>query len=126
LNKDLILFRRHLKMSNGMMADKSSTKAVIDGKISVISKGKTWLRHTEGKQSGMIDLLVLEGIYSTKEMAIKIEKNFPKITDSEKRVKDHIDHLQKGDGRNRASGMKPHFLNINIDAAGKVRFNTAN
>jgi len=31
---------------------------------------------------------------------------------SAKRVKNHLAHLQQGDSRNRASGMKPHNLKL--------------
>lgn len=84
-----------------------------------VSKGKTWLGHSENRQSGMIDLLIFEGVYSLKEIAINIEKTFPSVTDAEKRVQGHIEHLQTGDARNRASGMKPHYLKITTDVAKK-------
>jgi hypothetical protein len=109
-------------MSNGTNNDHSNTKAVVNGSIPKVSEGKTWLGHSENKQSGMIDLLILEGIYSQKEIAIKIEKAFPGVTDAEKRVQSHIDHLQNGEPRGRAAGTKPHRLKITTDAARKMRF----
>ena len=109
-------------MSNGTNDDRSNTKAVVNGSMSKVSKGKTWLGHSENKQSGMIDLLILEGVYSQKEIAIKVEKAFPGVTDAEKRVQGHIEHLQTGNTRDRASGMKPHYLKIITDAARKIRF----
>jgi hypothetical protein len=109
-------------MSSGRNDDLSNTKAVVKGSTPKVSGGKTWLGHLESKQSGIIDLLIIEGVYSIKEIAIKIEKTFPGVTNSEKRVEDHIEHLKTGDARNRASGMKPHYLKIIKDAANKVRF----
>lgn len=109
-------------MSNGTNDDRSNTKAVVNGSMLKVSRGKTWLGHSENKQSGMIDLLILEGVYSQKEIAIKIEKTFPSVTVAEKRVQSHIDHLQNGEPRGRAAGTKPHFLKITTDAARKIRF----
>lgn len=109
-------------MSNGTNDDRSNTKAVVNGSMPKVSKGKTWLGHSENKQSGMIDLLILEGIYSQKEIAMKVEKTFPSITDAEERVESHIEHLQTGDARGRAAGTKPHCLKIIVDAAIKLRF----
>jgi len=109
-------------MSNGANDDHSNTKSVVDGSMPKVSSGKTWLGHSENKQSGMIDLLILEGVYSLKEIAVKVEKAFPGVINAEKRVEGHIQHLQTGDARNRASGMKPHCLKITTDAARKIRF----
>jgi hypothetical protein len=109
-------------MSNGSKDDQSNTKAVVNGSVPKVSKGKTWLGHSENKQSGLIDLLIIEGVYSQKEIAIKVEKAFPSVTDSEKRVESHIQHLLTGDARGRAAGTKPHYLKITTDAARKLRF----
>ena len=109
-------------MSNGSNDDQRNTKAVVNGSMSKVLEGKTWLGHLENKQSGMIDLLILESVYSIKEIAIKIENSFPYVRNSVKRVQAHIEHLQTGDARGRASGMKPHYLKITTDAARKVRF----
>lgn len=109
-------------MSNGRNGDRSNTKAAVNGSIPKVSGGKTWLGHSENKQSGMIDLLILESVYSIKEIAIKIEKAFPGVTDAGKRIQSHIEHLQTGDARDRAAGTKPHYLKITTDAAKKVRF----
>ncbi len=109
-------------MSSGRNDDRSNTKAVVNGSMPKVSGGKTWLGHLENKQSGMIDLLILESVYSVKEIAIKIEKAFPSVTDAGQRIQSHIEHLQTGDARGRASGMKPHHLKITTDAAKKVRF----
>jgi hypothetical protein len=64
--------------------------------------------------------LILEGIYSVKEIAIKVESAFPGVTDSVRRVEKHIEPLCTGDSRNRL--QEPHHLKITTDAAGKVRF----
>ena len=58
-------------MSGGNKDDLSSTKSVARGVTPTMSRGKTWLGHFENRQSGLIDLLILEGIYSVKEIAIK-------------------------------------------------------
>ena len=85
-----------------------------------VSRGKTWLGHFENRQSGLIDLLIVEGIYSVKEIAIKVEKAFPGITDSVSRIEGHIEHLRTGKS---ADGLQePHRLKIVTDAAGKIRF----
>ena len=109
-------------MSNGRNSDRGSTKAVSNGSMPKVSDGKTWLGHSEYNQSGMIDLLILEGIYSLEEIAIKIKKAFPTVKNAENRVKDHIEHLQTGNARGRAAGTKPHYLKITADAASKVHF----
>ena len=107
-------------MSSGNMDDLSKTKSVAKSAIPTVSRGKTWLGHFENRQSGLIDLLILEGIYSVKEIAIKVESTFPGVTDSVKRVKEHIEHLRTGNSRDRL--QEPHRLKITTDAAGKVRF----
>lgn len=112
-------------MSNGSKDDQSNTRAVVNGSVTNVSKGKTWLGHSENKQSGMIDLLILEGVYSQKEIAIKVEKAFLGVRDAEKRVESHIQHLQTGDARGRTAGTKPHCLKIIVDAARKIRFDVA-
>jgi hypothetical protein len=109
-------------MSSGNKDNLSNTISVVKGIIPVVSQGRTWLGHLENRQSGLIDLLILEGIYSVKEIAIKVERAFPGVTDSVKRVEDHIEHLREGDSRGRSQGMEPHHLKITTDAAGKVRF----
>ena len=109
-------------MSSGNKDDLSNTKSVARSVIPTVSQGKTWLGHFENRQSGLIDLLILEGIYSVKEIAIKVERAFPSVTDSVRRVEDHIKHWRTGDSRGRSQGMEPHHLKITTDAAGKVRF----
>ena len=109
-------------MSSGNKDDLSNTKSVVKCVMPMVSRGKTWLGHFENRQSGLIDLLILEGIYSVKEIAIKVERAFPGVTDSLRRVEDHIEHLRAGNSRGRSQGMEPHRLKITTDAAGKVRF----
>jgi hypothetical protein len=70
-------------MSSGRNDDYSNTRAVVSGAMPKVSSGKTWLGHLENKQSGLIDLLILAGIYSIKEIALKIEYVFPAVTNSE-------------------------------------------
>jgi hypothetical protein len=81
-------------MSSGKKDNPSNTRSVMKGLKPTVSRGKTWLGHLETSQSGLIDLLILEGIYSVKEIATKIENAFPGVTDSEKRVEDRVEHLQ--------------------------------
>ena len=80
-------------MNTGNKDDLSNTKSVAKSVMPGVSRGKTWLGHFENRQSGLIDLLILEGIYSVKEIAIKVERAFPGVTDSVRRVEDHIEHL---------------------------------
>jgi hypothetical protein len=108
-------------MSSGGNDDRSNTKAVVNGSMSKVSEGKTWLDHFENKQSGMIDLLILEGIYSIRETANKVKYIFPNVTNVSNRVQSHIDHLHDGDARGRASGMKPHKLRIIKGANYKIK-----
>ena len=109
-------------MSSGNKDDLSNTKSVAKCAMPTVSGGKTWLGHFENKQSGLIDLLIFEAIYSVKDIAVKVERAFPGVTDSVRRVEDHIKHLQTGDSRGRSQGMEPHHLKITTDAAGKVHF----
>jgi hypothetical protein len=107
-------------MSSGNKDDLSNTKSVAKCVIPTVSRGTTWLGRFENRQSGLIDLLILEGIYSVKEISIKVEKAFPGVTDSVKRVEDHIEHLQTGNSRDRL--QEPHRLKIVTAAAAKIRF----
>ena len=84
------------------------------------NQGKvTWLRHRLCSQSGMIDIMLLEGKYSVEEMATQLQETYPdrKFDNLCKRVRDHIEHLQKGDARDHSSlqrndNHKPHFLKL--------------
>ena len=64
-------------MSSGKKNDPGNTRSVSKRKKPMVSRGRTWLGHFENRQSGLIDLLILEGIYSVKEIAVKIESAFP-------------------------------------------------
>ena len=111
-------------MSSGKPEDWENTKKQLVNPDPV-SKNKTWLGHHVKKQSGTIDLMVLQGKYSIKEIAEEIDR----ISDIDmpfdariKRVEDHLDHLQTGDSRGKASGMKPHKLRIVKGANDKIKF----
>ncbi len=93
-----------------------------------VDGNKTWLRHKADGESGLIDLMILEGVYSIGEMIEKLVANntlTPKNSAQwEKRIRDHILHLSttKGDSRNRASGQNGHNINIKTTAKGKIAF----
>ncbi len=100
-------------MSSGISADRAETNNQLRTPKPIID-GKTWLRHHPGKQSGMMDLLILEGKYTTTEIANRIGITV-------KRVEEHIGHLGKdGDWRSKISGMTPHNLAITKDIYGKI------
>lgn len=112
-------------MSSGMMSDWEETKRQLTDP-NPIKDGKTWLRHNVASQSGQIDLLVLSGQFSIDEMVDELRRQglFGQehtYEQSVKRVKDHLAHLQQGDARNRASGMKPHNLKL-VERNGKWSF----
>lgn len=105
-------------MSSGMMSDKEETRIFLLPH-NPVKNGKTWLRHDTKSQSGQIDLLVLSGKYTIDEMVNELRKQGllgqeHTYAQSVKRVKDHLAHLQQGDSRNKASGMKPHNLNLAV------------
>lgn len=112
-------------MSTGIIGDWEETKRLLKPPEPV-KDGKTWLRHDVKSQSGQIDLLVLSGKFTIDEMVYELRKQglFGKehtYEHSVKRVKDHLAHLQQGDSRNKASGMKPHNLKL-TDVNGKWSF----
>ena len=112
-------------MSSGMMSDLDETQKLLRPP-NPVKNGKTWLRHDVKSQSGQIDLLVLSGKFTIDDMVYELRKQglFGKehsYEQSVKRVKDHLAHLQQGDARNRASGMKPHNLKL-VEANGKWSF----
>ena len=111
-------------MSSGKPEDWENTKRQLMNP-DPISKNRTWLGHHVKKQSGTIDLMVLQGKYSIEEIAEEIDR----ISDIDipfdariKRVVDHLDHLETGNSRGRASGMKPHKLRIAKGANDKIKF----
>lgn len=112
-------------MSSGILSDIEATRRQIKNP-GPVKDGKTWLRHNETSQSGRIDLLVLSGKHSIDEMVYELRRQgvFGKghtYEQSVKRVKDHLAHLQQGDARNKASGMKPHNLKL-VEVNGKWSF----
>ena len=99
-------------MSGGRKEDWENTKEQLR-RPSPIEDGKTWLRHGEYKQAGVIDQLVLEGDYSTEELVEELTRRGlfrPDLSFSARkgRVMKHLVHLQEGDGR----PMKPHNLKL--------------
>ena len=107
-------------MSTGKPEDQEKTIEQLKQTSPRFSK-KTWLRHRIDSQSGVLDLMLLEGKYTIDEMAQKLIKLHPDrpIRQLIKRVKDHIDHLQEGDTRDHSSlhkddGHKPHHLKLKV------------
>ena len=108
-------------MSSGMPSDWENTKAQLNNPYPVI-KNRTWLNHGVNTQAGIIDLMVLEGTHSIEHIASKI----PEASNPIKRVKDHLEHLQEGDSRQKNTDMKPHRLHIVTGANGAVMFSSEN
>jgi len=113
-------------MSAGMPQDWNETKKqILEPDLCI--KDKTWLRHSVNAQSGQIDIMLLKGTYRIEDMVSELYHLglFNKNHDSyqcRKRVLDHLNHLQDGDSRNRASGTKPHNLKLK-EVGGKWMFN---
>ena len=115
-------------MSKGKKEDRKKTAQKLKDR-NPPKKGKTWLRHRVDCQSGIIDLMLLEGSFSIEEMAQKLAVFYPKRPRRQllKRVRDHIDHLQEGDRRDNSSLHKedqhrPHCLKLK-EVNGKWMFN---
>ena len=101
-------------MSTWHKTDLEETRSQLKNQ-NPITDGMTWLRHHVDKQAGVIDLMLLKGLYSVEEIASELNKRFiPQRTLAAriKRVRDHIEHLQDGDARNKLSAMKPHKLRL--------------
>ena len=80
-----------------------------------IINDKTWLRHGENTQAGIIDLMLLDGTYSLDKMVDKLNRKFgSKKSDIQRksRIKDHFTHLQEGTRLDLNNGRKPHRLKI--------------
>ena len=113
-------------MSKGMpIEDWERTKSQLK-KSNPCRNGKTWLRHLENAQSGRIDLMVLEGEYSTEDMGHEIDRLKlwdPKkpYEDRMKRVESHLGHLQNKPPRG-TPHTEPHGLKL-MQVNGKWRFN---
>lgn len=112
-------------MSGGQADDWYHTQEQMKKRMP-IQNGKNWLRHGEHTQSAEIDLMILEGKYSIKEIAAELNKRFTPMKSlayRKNRVKDHMDHLKQGSGKDKISGVKGHKLKIE-EVDGKVRFKT--
>lgn len=110
-------------MSSGIKGDREETQCQLKNPRPIID-GKTWLRHRENSQAGLIDQMLLKGSHSVEDIAIELNARFKpeqKIDARMKRVRDHIEHLQDGDSRNRNTAMKPHKLRLK-EVGGKWRF----
>jgi len=81
---------------------------------------KTWLRHGINTQGGLIDLMILEGKYSKKDIAREL-KNKTNCTNPLARIERHIDHLQNADGVDAWTGNIPHKCKIK-EVNGKLMF----
>ena len=89
---------------------------------------KTWLRHKADGESGLIDLMILEGKFSIEQMIDKLNKN-PNLKIKNrskwlKRIQDHILHLKtiEGDSRNLSSGISGHNIKIKQATTGEILF----
>jgi hypothetical protein len=104
-------------MGTGKPGDKEKTIEQLQSPKREVGKF-TWLRHRTKSQSGMIDLMLLEGRYTVEEMAARLQSYFPDRAFAMlcKRVRDHIDHLGDGDKRDhslhRKDNHKPHKLKV--------------
>ena len=105
-------------MGTGMPGDSEKTMEQLKNPETTNTK-VTWLRHRIKSQSGMIDLMLLEGGYRIEDMAARLQRYFPNrsLDTLCNRVRDHIDHLQEGDARDhstlhRNDNHQPHFLKL--------------
>lgn len=102
-------------MSSGSRDDQEKTEEQ-QRNPQPIKDGKTWLRHRDGTMAASIDVMLLEGCYSVKEMAETLNERFePKRLEVRiRKVKDHISHLQDGsdDSRRHMHAMEPHGLRL--------------
>ncbi len=115
-------------MSKACKNDEINTKSQLKN-FNPIENNKTWLGHIANKESGLIDVMVLEKKYSIDQMITKLKSN-PNLKPKsdikwEKRVNDHILHLstKDGDSRNRAEDLNCHNLNLIENEEGKISFN---
>ena len=95
-------------MSHGKETDYNDTLLLLRGiKTEPIREGKTWLRHGINTQGGLIDLMILKGEYSKKDIAREL-KNKTDCSNPLARIERHIDHLQNADGVDAWTGNIPH------------------
>lgn len=110
-------------MSSGQGNDLEETKKQLTNPTPIIN-GKTWLRHDEFSQAGVIDQMLLEGLHSVEDIARQLNVRFKPLRPLAarmRRVRDHIEHLQDGDSRNISTNMKPHKLRLK-EVDGNWRF----
>ena len=105
-------------MGTGMPGDKEKTLEQLKCPAET-NTNVTWLRHRIKSQSGMIDMMLLEGGHRIEDMAVRLQASFPDRSFEPlcKRVRDHIDHLQEGDARDHSTlhlndHHRPHFLKL--------------
>ena len=115
-------------MGTGMPGDKEKTLEQLKCPAET-NTNVTWLRHRIKSQSGMIDMMLLEGGHRIEDMAVRLQASFPDRSFEPlcKRVRDHIDHLQEGDARDhstlhRNDNHRPHFLKL-YEKDGRWYFN---
>jgi len=103
--------------------DLEETQKQLENPLPIIN-GKTWLRHREDSQGGVIDQMLLKGKYSIEEIAKELNRRFKPeqpLQARMQRVRGHIRHLQHGDARDNAAGVEPHRLRLK-EVNGKWRF----
>lgn len=97
-------------MSHGRETDYNDTIRQLINPLP-IKEGRTWLRHGINTQGGLIDLMILEGKYSKKDIAREL-KNKTDCRNPLARIERHIDHLQNADGVDAWTGNIPHKCKI--------------
>jgi hypothetical protein len=106
-------------MSNGIETDYNATVRQLQNP-DPIKDGKTWLRHKINSQTAIIDLMILEGKYSKRDIARELE-NKTDCKDPLRRIESHIDHLQNAEGVDAGRGNIPHSCKIK-EISGKIMF----
>lgn len=97
-------------MSDGKPEDRANTVSCVKKQRPATTNGVTWLRHREHAQSGVIDLMILEGIHCIEDIAKKI----PSRRDFQakiRRIESHISHLEDKPAE-KNKGMGPHKLKV--------------
>lgn len=84
--------------------------------------GRTWLRHGEQKQAGIIDMMILAGIHSVDDIANRLTRLFPNNSRTHAswidRISEHVAHLECDNN----GGGDPHNLVVNEDRNGVLSF----
>ena len=93
-------------MGTGMPGDKEKTLEQLKCPAET-NTNVTWLRHRIKSQSGMIDMMLLEGGHRIEEMAARLQASFPTRSFETlcKRVRDHST-LHRNDNH------RPHLLKL--------------